>query len=193
MSLIGIWGHSAIGKTYWLHSIKDDLKAIQPKIVIACADDVTEYHPYSKGWIARRQQHWKSTKDDRIQTIHRIVKDDKIWIVDSMRWFIGMQPELINAFNMNCMSGLHMIVVWSQPDVQRDFRLKRTVLLGKPWNVYWDDQAHLKVEANRGINSIAKHFEPGHVPWATFEIDAQRKNWAQVTAYLKTILEWGDV
>lgn len=188
MSLIGIWGHSAIGKTYWLHSIKDDLKAINPNIVIACADDVTEYHPYSGGWIARRQQHWKSEKADRLETIQRIVKDDKIWILDSMRWFIGMQPHIVNEFNKNCMSGVHMIIVWSQPDVQWEFRYRRIVALGKTWNEYWDDDRHLRVEANRGLNSITKHFEPAHIPNASFEIDLERKNWALVTEYIKRIL-----
>lgn len=192
MSVIGIWGHSAIGKTYWLHSVKDELYQVNPNIVIACADDVTEYHPYSSsnlfGWIPRRQQHWKSEKADRIDTIQRIVKDSKIWILDSMRWFIGMQPYIVNEFNRNCMSGVHMIIVHSQPDVQREFRYRRTQALGKPWNEYWDNPANLKVEANRGLNSITKHFGPAHIPTASFEISLDRNEWKDVTIYLMELL-----
>lgn len=191
--LIGIWGHSAIGKTYWLHSVKDELYNANPNIVIACADDVTEYHPYTSsftglGWIARRQQHWKSEKADRLEALPRMVKDSKIWILDSMRWFIGMQPEIVSAFNANSMSGVHMIVVWSKPDVQREFRRQRTEVLGKPWNTYWDDNAHLKVEANRGLNSIKKHFAPAGIPAASFEISLDRNEWEDVTIYLMELL-----
>lgn len=197
MSLIGIWGHSAIGKTYWLHSIKDELYRINPNIVIACADDVTEYHPLqlklstgsSLAWSPKREQHWKSTKEDRLEVLPKLVADDKVWILDSMRWFIGMQTDIVDAFKANGNKGVHMIAVWSQPLVQQEFRLLRCLALGKPWNEYWDDVKNLKVESNRGINSIKKHFAPAGIPSRSFEIGIDRLEWAQVTAYIKQVLE----
>lgn len=189
MSLIGIWGHSAIGKTTWLHSIKDELKEINRNIIPVFADGTPqEYWPFRNGWFTVNKDHWKGIKDIKVPQVPRLIASHKIWILESMRWFIGMQPDLTAGFKANGNSGLHMIIVYSKPEVQREWRKQRCELLGKPWNDYWDKPGNLRVENNRGVNSIRKHFQPAGVPCASFEIGYDRKEWAEVTAYLKGLL-----
>lgn len=188
--LIGVWGHSAIGKTTWLESIEDELRQINKKIVLVYADVQLERRPVGNtSWVQARRTRWKGEKEERQEVIPMMVSDHKIWILESMRWFIGMQPDLTAAYKANGNSGLHMIVTYSQLVTQRLWRLQRCQLLGKDWNTYWDDPAHLKVENNRGLNSIKKHFEPAGVPCKAFEIGEDRAEWAQVTAYLKAIIQ----
>lgn len=190
MALVGIWGHSAIGKSTWLESIQDELRQINSKIVLVYADVQLERRPVGKaGWVQARRTRWKGEKQERQDVIPMMVSDHKIWILESMRWFIGMQTDLVDAYKANGYSGLHMIITYSQLDVQKRWRQERCNLLGKPWNDYWDDPAHLKVENNRGINSIKRHFEPAGIPCRSFHIGYDRAEWSQVTEYLKGLLE----
>lgn len=187
--LICVWGHSAIGKTTWLESIQDDLRAINRKIVLVYADVQLERRPFKDGWFDSRHSRWKGEKQERQAILPTMIADSKIWILESMRWFIGMQPDLTAGFKANGNSGLHMIILHSDLDVQKLWRLERCQLLGKPWNTYWDKLGNLKVENNRGRNSIIKHFQPAGVPCKAFKIGYERKEFAEVTAYIKGIIQ----
>lgn len=189
--MIGIWGHSAIGKTTWLESIADDLARLNRQIVLVYADVQQECRPMADRWLCVRRTRWKGEKQERLAVTPKLIADNRIWIVESMRWFIGMQIPILEAWKANGRHGLHMTILYSQPEVQKQMRWDRCQLLGKDWNTYWDDYSHLKVESYRSFNSIKHHWAPNKVPYKAYEIRADRVEFNEVTKDIKRLVSGG--
>lgn len=192
MSLIAIWGHSATGKSYWLESIRDELPSIQSNPVVVLCDYPREYHyrPDTDDWLfVSNSTRWKGAKPEKLQwPVMDIIVDDKVWVIESSRYFNGMQQYLVQAFQANGCRGLSMIFPWAQPEVHREFIRQRCLSKNKPMSQWWENLDNCKHEANNRLNSIAKWFVPAGVPCKSFEIDYERRNWNCVTTYLKEIL-----
>lgn len=192
MSLIGIWGHSCVGKTTWLKSIMDDLPDIYPNLTVILADNEQEYHydPVTDSWryIVNRIR-WKGTKEQKRQwPIGDLILSDRVYILESMRYFNGMRADMLAAWRARGNSGIHMILPYTTIEIYREMQRQRCISLNKPMSPWWELDEHLKKEINyrRGFG---KHWcEPNHVPYKLIEIDVERKNWSMATEYLKEVL-----
>lgn len=194
MSLIAIWGHSASGKSYWLESIRDELPSIQPNLVVVLSDYPREYHyrPATNDWSLFTDEYrckWKGTKAEKLQwPVADMIRDSRTWVVESSRYFNGMQPYMVEAFRTNGGRGLSIILPWAQPEIHSEFIRQRCISKNKPMSQWWEDLEHCQHEANNRLNSAPKWFEPAGIATRAFEIDYERRNWNCVTEYLKEIL-----
>lgn len=193
--LIAIWGHSATGKSTWLESIMDELPDIRPDLVVVMCDYPREYYyrPMTDDWYMITngiREKWKGTKDEKISPEQFIV-DSTVWVMESSRYFNGLQAQMVEAFRANDCKGLHVILPWAQPDVHSEFIRQRCLSKNKPMSPWWENLENCRHEANNRLNSVAKWFEPNGVSTTTFEIDLERRNWALVTQHLKDVLRNG--
>lgn len=191
MSIIGIWGHSALGKTTWLHSIEHEPPVFAPDNVLVFADNSLEYHMFmGEHWMPiKKGKRWQGTKDEKLRfPLDEFFASRKVWIIESMRWFNGLQGELVAAYRRNGNTGLHMIIPWAQPQVHREFIRQRCVKVGKPMSPYWENEANCWNEARYRLNSIEKFWKPNGIPSVQYSIDPERNNWYYVTLYLKELL-----
>lgn len=191
MTLVCVWGHSALGKSTWLESIRDELPSLQSNLAVVLCDYPREYHyrPGTNDWLLITVQHrrrWKGVKIEKLQwPIAHIIIDAKVWVIESSRYFNGMQKYMVEAFQANGCRGLSVIVPWAQPEVHREFIRQRCLSKNKPMSQWWESLENCEHEANNRLNSIPKWFEPVNIPARAFEIDAERRGWACVTEYLK--------
>lgn len=191
MSLIGIWGHSAVGKTTWLKSIMDELPTINPDLVIVFGDLAEEYHYKADedAWLLiENKLRWQGKREEKLQwPIINMICDYKVWILESMRWFNGLQELLVEGFKVNHNSGLAMIIPYAQPEVHQSFLQQRCDSRNKQISPWWTPENCWK-EATYRINSVEKYWKPSDIPYCMQEIDAERQSWSVVTEYIKTML-----
>lgn len=190
--LVGIWGHSCIGKTTWLKSIMDDLPEICPELSVVIADNEQEYHydPAQDVWryIVNRVR-WKGTKEQKLQwPIGNLILDRRVWVLESMRYFNGMQSYMIDAYLSNGRAGLAMILPHTTVDIYREMQRQRCISLNKPMSPWWELEDNLLKEIKYRAGSAKKWWQPNGVPCMVLEIDAERSNWYLATDYLKGLL-----
>lgn len=196
--IIGVWGHSALGKTTWLHSIKDQLLGINENIVVVFADNSVEYHSFlGEHWIqVKKGKRWQGTKEQKLYfPLDEFMFSKNIWIVESMRWFNGIQGHLVEARNRYKVAtgkeGLYMIIPWAEPETHREFIHQRCLKVGKPMSDYWLSLDNCAAEARYRLNSIDKFWTPAGIPSVQFQIEADRTGWRHVTNLLKTLVANG--
>lgn len=198
MPMIGIWGHSALGKTTWLHSIENDPPIFSTDNVLVFADNSLEYHMFmGEHWMPiKKGKRWQGTKEQKLHfPLDEFFFSKKIWIVESMRWFNGIQGHLVEARNRYKVAtgkeGLYMIIPWAKPEVHREFLRQRCLKVGKPMSPYWLELDNCWAEARYRINSIDKFWMPAGIPAVQFQIEADRAGWRHVTNLLKTLVANG--
>lgn len=187
--LIGVWGHSATGKTTWLRSIMDELADANPNLVIVLGDNAEEYYLKDDVWHkVENHDRWQGKKEQKLQwSPDLMIATDTVWVVESMRWYNGLQQCLVDAFNRNQQQGLHMIIPHAQGAVHQEFIRQRCIKSGKKMSDWWTIE-NCDREANYRLGSIEKWWKPNRVPATSFEIDADRRNWLFVTQYVKELL-----
>lgn len=192
MSIIGIWGPSALGKTYWLSSCMDGLAQLNNNLVVVLADNSLESHYKAGAWEkVRNNERWKRTKEEKLSwPPYELMADQRVWLIESHRYFGGIQPEFVAAWASNGGRGLYMLNVWAQPDLMRDFLKRRCDAKGKEFNSgYWDYE-RAKYENLRALNSAEKWLKPAGIPYENFEIDPERRKWNYVTEYVSELLQY---
>lgn len=193
--LVCVWGHSAVGKSHWLESIMDELPSIQSNLVVVMCDYPREYYyrPNTDDWYLVTngiREKWKGTKAEKINPA-QFIHDKTTWVVESSRYFNGLQAQMVEAFRENGCQGLHVIIPWAQSETHSEFIRQRCLLKNKPMSQWWQNLDNCQHEANNRLNSIPKWFQPNGVPATSFEIDLDRKNWNLVTQHLKDVLRNG--
>lgn len=192
--LIGIWGHSAVGKTTWLKSIMDELPEINPNLVVVLGDLAEEYHYDLERdvWVlVENKLRWQGKREEKLMwPVSDLIGGEKIWVLESMRWFNGLQPLLTSQYTEFNRQGLAMIIPYAQPEVHQAFLQQRCDSRNKQMSPWWTPDNCWK-EALYRLNSVDKHWKPAGVPHYVFEIDAERRQWANVTDIIKLLLRKG--
>lgn len=192
--LIGVWGPSALGKTYWLTSCMDELARLNNDIVVVLADNSLENHYKAGAWEkVRNNERWKRTKEEKLSWPPAdLMADKRVWIIESHRYFGGIQPEFVAGWRANRGRGLYMLNVWAQPDLMRDMLERRCIANGKEFNSgYWIPE-RCKYENLRALNSAERWMKPAGVPYENFEIDQERKVWGYVTQYVAELIQYPE-
>lgn len=189
--LIGIWGPSAVGKTTWLTNIMDELPNLNTDLVVVFGDLAEEYHYLctEDAWLLQENKlRWQGTREEKLQwPVDQLIADDKVWILESMRWFNGLQPLLVDSFISNSHKGLAMLIPYAQPAVHKKFIKQRCDFRNKKMSPWWTPENCWK-ESSYRINSVEKYWKPAGVPHHLQEIDSNRRNWNIATDILKTWL-----
>lgn len=187
MALIGVWGHSCVGKTTWLKSIMDDLPDLLSGISVVIADNeqLYDYDANQDAWIYEvNRKRWKGTKVQKAQwPIGDLILSDRMYVLDSMRYFNGLQPQMIEAHRHG--GYLAMILPYTTPDIYREFQRQRCITLNKPMSPWWEVEENLLKEIKYRAGSAEKWWKPNGVLYKLIEIDEQRCNWVIATQTLK--------
>lgn len=191
--IIGVWGPSALGKTYWLTSCMDELARVYDQLTVVLADNALEAH-YKDGVRledVRNNERWKRTKEEKLSwSPADTIADPRVWIIESHRYFGGIQPDYVAGWKANGGRGLYMLNIYAEPDLMREFLARRCMDNGKEFNAgYWDYERS-KYENLRALNSAERWLKPAGIPYENFEIDPERKNWAYVTEYISELLHY---
>lgn len=189
MALVGIWGHSCVGKTTWLKGLMEQLADMCPGLSIIIADNEQEYHhdPVQDAWVYKvNRERWKGSKAQKAMwPIQNIVLDQRLWIIESMRYFNGMQAFMIEGYRARGCTGLSMILPYAESiELYREMQRQRCTILNKPMSPWWELDEHLEKEIKYRAGSGKKWWEPNGVPHKLVAIDPQRKNWVQATEFL---------
>jgi hypothetical protein len=174
------------------------LEAYAPHIVVVFGDNSVEHHSYIgrqsiPRWLElKKSKKWQGKKEEKLAyPLLHMIASDKLWVVESMRYFNGLFPNLIEAFQQNGNAGLHMIIPYAADEVHREFLRRRCIKVGKDMSPYWEDLKNCGNERRYRVGSIEKWWDPNGVPAKAFEIDANRFNWIKVTRYLRSLLDAG--
>jgi hypothetical protein len=192
MALVAIWGASAVGKSYFLKSIMDDLPDINPNITVVFGDNAEEYHyaPGLDAWLLKENHlRWQGKREEKLRwAVSDMITCEHVWVLESMRYFNGLQRLFVDAFIRNNCKGLSIIIPFAQPKVHQAFLQQRCDLRNKKMSEWWTPENCWK-ESNYRISSVEKYWKPAGVPSYVFEIDAERKAWNDVTSCLKSLIQ----
>jgi hypothetical protein len=188
--LLGIVGMYALGKTTWLEKNRDAWpELLKPGISLVCvsADNAYEYW-YDKRldcWSLRscRDNLWKRTHEEKADHLAGMIMDERtIWIVESARYILGMQDEILQAHKV-VKGGVRFIVPWAKPDACKIFIQKRCEKRNKKFNVEYWDYKRLEYEgAGRYHNLMKRHYLDVGIPTQFVMVDLERKSWIGATS-----------
>jgi hypothetical protein len=193
--LLGIVGMYALGKSTWMYNTMDEWPNLCPvDLICVRADDSYEYH-YNKRkdvWnlVDDRNYLWKKSREQKVKHLqHMIECMDELWVVDSARYFIGCQEEIV-ASCKKVYGGIRFVVSYASPRVCRAFVMQRCKDRNKTYNAaYWDDKRLMYESKQRYWNVMHNNYMPHHIPVEFVEIDAERKNWSKASAIVAKWIE----
>ena len=186
--LIGLYGMFATGKTTFLDNFKDEIAdAMMPtarSLVIVMADLADEY------WMNRSMNMWnvvhnkpryKGSQQDKIAHIDDMIRNPGIlWIVESARYFGGLQSYFIDCYKAHH-GGLKFIIPVCSPDTARKFLMKRCEKRNKVFRAeYWTDKRLEYESTSRYTNVVNNHYKPAGVPCYIRNIDYERTAWEDI-------------
>lgn len=192
--LLGVYGFTALGKTYFLEQNLDKLADVAAfPITVVIADNAQEYHLEDDEWVLEsgNKPRWGGRREQKLQwPPQELIADrSRIWIVDSSRYFGGMGPELSQGAVHNN-GGMRMVLPTTTPELARQFLQERKALQGKVLTDYWAPDK-FEYEVIRASNFWRNWLEPVGVPAFKFEVDEQRSAW--VTQAWPVFEDWlGD-
>ena len=190
--LIGLYGVFAVGKTTFLFNLMDELAGLSIyglTVVMADLGDEYEYHGGSEPyWEIRsdRKSLWRGKQDEKAEHMRFMVNDkERMWIVESARYFGGMHGVLVDAF-AQAGGGLHFIVPVTDGDTGRKFLIDRCKKRNKTFRAdYWTDKRLAYECIGRYQNVMSVQYGPAGVPYMVLPISYARTEWAAAEASLK--------
>lgn len=191
--LIGIWGFHSTGKTYFTQSYMNLLADCSAHpLVVVNADVESEYHLEGHVWMLDRvSKKWKGSKAVKQSPAALIADRDKLWIVESGRYFSGLGPTMAEAIRVNG-GGMRYVVPQVDSQLAKLFLMGRKRKLGKPWTQeleeYWTPDKLSYEGARWQLNLHSKYLEPLGVPLLTFQLSESRAEW--VTQALPVLKQW---
>jgi hypothetical protein len=187
--LIGIYGMFAVGKTTFLMDAKEDLPGIvNNDLTVVFADLGDEYHyePTDDEWIIYGDSiRWKGKRDEKLPHIESMIEDrDMLWIVESARYFGGLQDEIIRCVRKHG-GGAAFIVPVSDEPTARQFLIDRCNKRNKEFRAdYWTER-RLNYEAyHRYVNVVNKHYLPAGIKCYVRHISYARNEWESIRELL---------
>ena len=181
--ILGIYGPFAVGKTYWLKNGMDDLAdSSYGNLTVVLGDLNQEYWLNDDHWVLRENKpRWKGKKEDKLPWINRMVAaEDRLWIVESARYFGGMQDQFIQSFERYG-GGLRFIIPVVEPDTMRQFLIERCKKRNKKFREgYWDDKRLMYESQGRYVNAMEKHYVPIGVKCYVKMVSYDRSEWVGI-------------
>lgn len=205
--ILGMYGPHAVGKTTFLRGVMDEVvEAINhkskgthfPEPVIVLADNNEEYHYNRKNdcWVlSNNKPRWKGKKHEKVPYLHGMVSNkDKLWIIESARYFGGLQHDLLEAYDV-CGGGLQFYVPLTDFDTFHKFMQDRCAKANKVFRSdYWTMEKLIYESSGRYINMMNNNYKPAGVKVYTHAIDYERKAWNDIRTVLLSLarkeLDW---
>lgn len=178
--LLGVYGFTALGKTYFLENNLDRLAdvAVYP-ITVVIADNAQEYHLEGNEWVIEsgNKPRWGGKREVKLQWPPQdlIADRERIWIVDSSRYLRGLGPELVEGIQANT-GGMRLILPTCKPAIAKKFLMERKRLQGKELTYYWTDDK-FAYEVIRASNFYRNWLQDAGAPVFKFEVDESRSTW----------------
>jgi hypothetical protein len=188
--LIGIMGPHAVGKTQFLKNNMDWLadNCKYDALVVVLADLESEYHynaAVDAWYLTKNFLRWKGHKEEKLAEpwLHNMIVDKTtLWIVESGRYFKGMQPTITDSY-YHCGGGVRFIVPYSRGVTMVQFLKERCAKHNKELSEYWTPD-NCDKESREFTNMIAKCYIPIGVPSYQVMVNENRVEWEIVKGIL---------
>ncbi|GAG46055.1 unnamed protein product, partial [marine sediment metagenome] len=114
--------------------------AAKTGLVIAIADTDTAYHLNGAEWFTRRgggkDGRWKGKKERKLPFIAEMIADDKLWIVESSRFFSGMHDAIVDGYKEH--GNVAFLLTVTSGDIMQQFLRDRCAAKNKKFrDDYW--------------------------------------------------------
>lgn len=193
--LLALIGASSIGKTTFMRGIMNDIPdwITVPNLVVVNADVGEEYRLDKKRDVWVRNKYFKKWSGKRIEKepgkwMPLMIGDKTtMWVIDSMRYMNGLQPEVVDAFK-HARGGLRIIIVYTNGEDGRIMRLERCEKNHKEISLYWSIKQCLH-ESEYRCNMARKTYIPAGVWCELIRIRPDRKDWEQVYVIIRQWLQ----
>lgn len=203
--LLGLYGVFAVGKTTFMKDNMDDFAdSINDnlELTVVLADLQSEYH-YNKSmdeWILTDKfERWKGKRGEKLSWIEPMISDrNRLWIVESARYFGGLHQEFISAFERYG-GGLRYIIPITDELSARQFLVDRCEKRNKKFRADYWTKKRLSYEArDRYLNVAKKHYMPAGVKCFIQPIFYEREEWVTVARMMREIIQlspeaWYDI
>lgn len=193
--LLGIWGPSSVGKTYFTRRWISHLVCISNwpiSLVEADSPVVWNLKTFTEDgepfWdrASGDKPRWKGKKADKLHPhppSELMADRERIWIIESVRYFNGLWPHITEACQ-ELGGGFRLMVVIAQGPVHHQFLIDRK---GGELSPYWTPENCWK-ESQYRANNFYKHYEPAGVVGKVVEIGPDRLEW--LTEVLPLMEDW---
>jgi hypothetical protein len=180
--LIGIIGPFGVGKTTFLKNSMDWLSDhCRYNLTVVLADLESEYH-YNVNdncWdLTKNFKRWKGHREEKMAEpwLEDMIWDStRLWIVESARYFKGLQPNIIEA-HKKWGGGVRFIVAHAKGGTLMQFLRERTASHNKVPSDYWTPETCLR-ESNEHVNSANNRYIPAGIPCVLQQITEHRVEW----------------
>jgi hypothetical protein len=197
--LLALYGPFAIGKSTFLDTHMDYFADNLPEwlnlsVVLADYADEYRYMKISDTWqVVHDKPRWKGKKEDKLPYIADMVRDRKrLWIVESARYFGGLQDIFIEYHNKFC-GGVKFMVFRTDLNTARKFMIERCEFRNKTFNEeYWTPQRLAYESMGRYINVVNNSYTPAGVKCDVMPVSYDRREWDMVKGKIRAILQWDD-
>lgn len=188
--LLGLYGVFAVGKTTFMQEHMDDFAdSSYNDLTVVLGDLRQEYWLDGDCWILRENKpRWKGTRKDKEPHIDKMIGDkNRLWIVESARYFGGLQDRFIHSFRRHG-GGLRFVVPVTEPATTKRFLIERCEKRNKTFREeYWDDKRLVYESQGRYINAMNKHYIPEGVKVYVRTISYDRSEWVKVARLMREI------
>lgn len=193
--LLALYGPHAVGKTTFLDLNKDVFADVVPEgreLSVVLADLADEYRldKEEDDWVVIHDKpRWKGKRAEKEDHMRAMIEDRKrLWIVESARYFGGMQDLIIDA-HRRCFGGVKFIVFRCAADTARKFMIERCELRGKQYNnKYWTPQKLEYESSGRYVNAVINHYRPARVECFILPVSYDRSEWDMVKGKVKNLI-----
>lgn len=191
--LLGVYGVFAVGKSTFFQNHMDELAdVVEPEMTIVLADYKQEY------WLDKRKNRWdlrehkprwKGSREDKLPWIEPMIGDKKrLWIVESARYFGGLQDYLV-ACHRKHYGGLRFIITITDPETARKFLVDRCEKRNKEFQAsYWDNKRLMYESYGRYVNVVNSAYNPAGVPCLIRNISEDRHEWIGIQREIEQII-----
>jgi GTPase SAR1 family protein len=190
MSLLGLYGPFAVGKTTFIQRHMDDFAdSAYGDLTVVLGDLKQEYWLNNDHWILREDKpKWKGTREDKTPWIDHMIGDkSRLWIVESARYFGGLQDVFIQSYERHS-GGLRFVVPITEPDAMKQFLIERCEKRNKEFRKeYWDDKRLAYESQGRYINAMEKHYIPIGVKCHVKTVTYDRREWVKIARVIREI------
>ena len=188
--LLGLYGVFAVGKTTFMQDRMDDFAdSSYGDLTVVLGDLKQEYWLNDDHWILREHKpRWKGTREDKVLWIDHMIGDkERLWIVESARYFGGLQDQFIHSFRRHG-GGLRFIVPVTEPDTTKRFLMERCEKRNKTFREeYWDDKRLIYESQGRYINAMNNHYIPEGIKVYVQAISYDRHEWVEIARLMREI------
>ena len=195
--LLGIYGVFAVGKSTFFQKHMDELAdVVVPELTVVLADYKQEFwlNKAKDCWDLRQHKpRWKGSREDKLPWIEPMIADhERVWIVESARYFGGLQDHLVDCYRIH-RGGLRFIVPITEPDTARKFLVDRCKRRNKVFREeYWTSDRLIYESNGRYVNVTEHTYIPAGVKCLVRNVSYDRHEWVGIGREIEQILSLSE-